>query len=271
MKYSMLCCFIALAFLSNAQSITGTVMDQNGNSIECANIYCKGKTTIPTVSSANGTYSLPLRLYTQRIKNGDTLVCSAVGYKKKHEAIQGNNSINFILEKQHPVDTVLIAVSSNANHIVDEQVYDKKEEKERKELLERIKKGEASGEEEYSRPFTTKLEINAEFPGGDAGAVRYIMRNIKIPDTLHSAFYPIRPSSNEEFTGSMKVGFTVNKSGKAVKVTIIKGLDKLLDAEVVRVISTMPEWKPAVQNRITVDFYREFVLNFRIGIKKVSQ
>jgi hypothetical protein len=271
MKYLILCCFIALAFLSNAQSITGMVMDPNGNSIESANIHCKGNAMIATKSSKNGTYSLHLKFDTLKIKNGDTLVCSAVGYKKKYEAIQGNNSINFILEKQYPVDTVLIVASSYSTHIVDEQVYDKKEEKERKELLERIKKGEESAEEEYSRPFTSKLEIDAEFPGGDALAVRYIMRNIKIPDTLHSAFYPINPGSNEEFTGSMKVGFTVNKSGKAAKVTIIKGLDKLLDAEVVRVISTMPEWKPAIQNSIKVDFYREFVLNFRIGIKRTVQ
>ena len=39
----------------------------------------------------------------------------------------------------------------------------------------------------------------------------------------------------------------VNKDGSIVDVKVVRGVDPYLDKEAIRVISTMPKWKPGEQ------------------------
>ena len=47
--------------------------------------------------------------------------------------------------------------------------------------------------------------------------------------------------------GRVIVQFVVNKDGSIVDVKVIRGVDPYLDKEAIRVISTMPKWKPGKQ------------------------
>ena len=47
--------------------------------------------------------------------------------------------------------------------------------------------------------------------------------------------------------GRVIVQFVVNKDGSIVDVKVVRGVDPYLDKEAIRVISTMPKWKPGEQ------------------------
>lgn len=78
--------------------------------------------------------------------------------------------------------------------------------------------------------------------GGMVGLMRYLRDNIK---------YPTIPQETGT-QGRVTVQFVVNKDGSIVDVKIAKGIDPYLDKEAVRVISTMPKWKPGKQRGVPV-------------------
>lgn len=87
------------------------------------------------------------------------------------------------------------------------------------------------------------VEENPQFPdGGTAGLLQYLGKNIK---------YPTIPQENGT-QGRVTVQFVVNKDGSIVDVKVIRGVDPYLDKEAVRVISTMPKWKPGKQRGVPV-------------------
>ena len=62
----------------------------------------------------------------------------------------------------------------------------------------------------------------------------------------------------------MLVDFVIDEKGKVKDVKVLKGVDPLLDAEAVKVISASPDWKPArIQGRKVrseMSLYVEFKL-----------
>ncbi|MBN2596462.1 energy transducer TonB [Labilibaculum sp.] len=76
-----------------------------------------------------------------------------------------------------------------------------------------------------------------EFPGGNLELQRYIAMSVR---------YPIE-AQQKGITGRVFVTFVINKDGRAVGVRIIRSADPLLDAEAIRVVRCMPEWKPGRQ------------------------
>jgi protein TonB len=63
---------------------------------------------------------------------------------------------------------------------------------------------------------------------------------------LENIIYPeIAKESN--IAGKVFIAFCVNKKGEVVDIEILRGLDKSVDQETIRVISSSPLWKPARQ------------------------
>ena len=48
--------------------------------------------------------------------------------------------------------------------------------------------------------------------------------------------------------GKVAVSFTVSKKGEVKNAKVLRGLEPVLDAEAVRVISSSPKWEPAIEN-----------------------
>ena len=77
-----------------------------------------------------------------------------------------------------------------------------------------------------------------EFPnGGMAGLMQYLSKNIK---------YPTIAQENGT-QGRVTVQFVVNRDGSIVDAKVLRGVDPYLDKEAIRVISSMPKWKPGMQ------------------------
>lgn len=81
------------------------------------------------------------------------------------------------------------------------------------------------------------LETPAEFPGGVTAMMKYISSNIVYPKS------EIRAG----IQGKVMIRFDIDESGNVVNVKIHKGVSEAIDQEALRVISSMPTWKPALQ------------------------
>jgi protein TonB len=80
----------------------------------------------------------------------------------------------------------------------------------------------------------TQVEEMPEFPGGEQAFILYL--------TSHVRYLP--NARIKGISGQVVCSFVINKEGKVSEVTVIKGLETSLDMESVRVIKSMPDWKP---------------------------
>jgi len=72
---------------------------------------------------------------------------------------------------------------------------------------------------------------------GTLALMKYIQKNVKYP--------PI--AKEYGITGKVYVQFIVEKSGSVTNVKVVRGVDKHLDAEALRVIKSLPKHKPGTQ------------------------
>ena len=99
------------------------------------------------------------------------------------------------------------------------------------------------------------VEDMPEFPGGDLGLMKYIQKNVKYP--------PIAKEYN--ITGKVYVQFIVNKSGSVTNVKIVRSVDKNLDAEALRVVRSLPKYKPGKQRGKPVSVQYTIPINFTLN------
>jgi periplasmic protein TonB len=110
-------------------------------------------------------------------------------------------------------------------------------------------------ETDYDQTFT-KVEIESDYPGGQAQWMRYLQK------TLH---YP-EEATNNEIQGKVIVKFIVDKEGNVSDVEAISGpTEGGLRDEAVRVIKKSGKWVPAVQNGRKVRSYKNQPIVFAIG------
>ena len=110
-------------------------------------------------------------------------------------------------------------------------------------------------EEESDDEFFMVVENMPEFPGGDLGLMKYIQRNVKYP--------PIAKEYN--ITGKVYVSFIVDKTGTVTNVKIVRGVDKNLDAEALRVVKSLPKYKPGKQRGKAVRVMFTIPINFTLN------
>lgn len=91
--------------------------------------------------------------------------------------------------------------------------------------------------EEVDQVFLSVEEM-PEFPGGEEAMVKFIGNNTR---------YPAIARENS-VTGTVYVDFVVNKEGQVTNVKVRRGIGAGCDEEAVRVIKSMPAFKPGRQN-----------------------
>lgn len=96
---------------------------------------------------------------------------------------------------------------------------------------------EEEEEEESAQQIFTVVEKYPEFPGGTPELMKFLSKNIK---------YPVIAQENG-IQGRVVCSFVVNRDGSIVDIQVMRGVDPSLDKEAVRVIGTMPKWKPGEQ------------------------
>ena len=114
---------------------------------------------------------------------------------------------------------------------------------------------EAPVEEEEEEVVFVVVETMPEFPGGQQALFKYLSENVK---------YPVIAQENG-IQGRVICQFVVNKDGSIVDVEVVRsGGDASLDKEAVRVIKSMPKWKPGKQRGKAVRVKYTVPVNFRL-------
>lgn len=92
-------------------------------------------------------------------------------------------------------------------------------------------------QEEVADEIFVVVEVQPEFPGGNTAMMKFLSDNIK---------YPVIAQENG-IQGRVITNFVVERDGSITDVQVVRGVDPSLDKEAVRVIQSMPRWKPGQQ------------------------
>ena len=114
---------------------------------------------------------------------------------------------------------------------------------------------EAPVEEEEEEVIFMVVETMPEFPGGQQALFKYLGENVK---------YPVIAQENG-IQGRVICQFVVNKDGSIVDVVVVRSSgEPSLDKEALRVINSMPKWKPGKQRGKPVRVKYTVPVNFRL-------
>ena len=109
--------------------------------------------------------------------------------------------------------------------------------------------------EEVTEEIFVVVEENPEFPGGNSAMMKFLSDNIK---------YPVIAQENG-ISGRVITTFVVERDGSITDVQVVRGVDPSLDKEAIRVIQTMPKWKPGKQRGSTVRVRFTLPVVFRLA------
>jgi len=100
----------------------------------------------------------------------------------------------------------------------------------------------------------TFVDQDAEFPGGFEAMMQYMVQNFTYP----------KDASEKGVQGTVYVQFVIEKDGRVSNVKISKGLSQSVDEEAIRLIRSMPHWKPALLNEKPIASYYQIPLKLEL-------
>ncbi len=92
-------------------------------------------------------------------------------------------------------------------------------------------------EEEEEVEESTLFHIVEQMPEFPGGLQKYLAKNIKYPEI----------AKENDIQGKVYVNFVVNEKGEVEQVKIIRGVDRSLDKEALRVVRSLPNWNAGRQ------------------------
>ena len=147
-------------------------------------------------------------------------------------------------------ETVTV-VGSNKNNAVDEAKALLRQEGVQK--LDVKKEGANENDSIYN-----VVSENAEFPGGAMAASNWISKNMTYPEECRK----------KGIQGRVVISFVVNKDGSIVDAEVVRSPHPALAAEGLRVVRSMPKWKPAKEGGKVVRSRFNIPIVFKLSGKK---
>ena len=108
---------------------------------------------------------------------------------------------------------------------------------EQNEVIEEYVAPEVVEEEVVEQEIFQIVEEMPAFPGGEAKLMEYVGKNIKYPQIARET----------GIQGRVFVGFVVEPDGSVSNVKLLRGIGGGCDEEAMRVVKSMPKWKPGKQ------------------------
>ena len=108
--------------------------------------------------------------------------------------------------------------------------------------------------EEVEEEIFLVVEEDAEFPGGLEALSKYLSENIKYPQL----------AKENNIEGRVFVSFVVEKDGRVGNIKILRDIGGGCGAEAVRVVKSMPRWKPGKQRGKPVRSQFNLPVNFSL-------
>lgn len=96
------------------------------------------------------------------------------------------------------------------------------------------------------------VEWMPEYPAGEEALNNYLEKNIQYP----------KQASDNKIEGKVIVNFIVNEDGSLSNIKLVRGIGFGCDEEAIRLIQSMPKWKPGKQNGKPVKVYMNQLITF---------
>ncbi len=149
-----------------------------------------------------------------------------------------------VVDSVKPEDNVQLMTADQAQvEVVDEQVVENVD----------IVAEEVQEDADAAEPFVVVEEMPM-FPGGEAALLAYISEHTQYPEV----------AKENNIQGKVIVRFCVTSKGGVDKVSILKGVDPELDKEAIRVVQTLPAFKPGKQGGKPVPVWYMVPINFTL-------
>lgn len=97
---------------------------------------------------------------------------------------------------------------------------------------------EGGGTDNNTNTFVVVAQEMPQYPGGTQALMQYIGSTTKYPPM----------AMENDIEGTVYISFVVDYKGQVGRVQVVRSVNRLLDNEAVRVIKSLPEWKPGKQN-----------------------
>ena len=155
-----------------------------------------------------------------------------------------------------------IALAVNAEKVVDVR-YDEPQKQNTKKKVKGVAEKKADSSDANTAVGTFEpvqgdvfdvVEEMPQYPGGPQALFKFLGENVHYPEEAEKA----------GIQGRVIATFVVEKDGSISQPTVVKSVDPLLDAEAIRVISAMPNWKPGRQNGKVVRVKYTVPLSFNL-------
>ncbi|BDD11302.1 protein TonB [Fulvitalea axinellae] len=113
---------------------------------------------------------------------------------------------------------------------------------------------EEPAEEEAEEIFTI-VEDQPEYPGGLKAFYKQVGKKLKYPSQARRM----------GVEGKVYVQFVVDKDGTLTEITVAKGIGAGCDEEAIRVLKTLPKWKPGKQRGRAVKVRMVIPIHFKLN------
>ena len=122
------------------------------------------------------------------------------------------------------------------------------------EVIEEYVAPEVEEDEVEEAEIFTVVEEMPEFPGGMAKLAEYLAKNIKYPQLARES----------GIQGRVFINFVVEHDGSVTNVKVMRSLGGGCDEEAMRVVKSMPKWKPGKQRGKPVRVSYNLPVNFKL-------
>lgn len=142
-----------------------------------------------------------------------------------------------IVEDDVEVEDIEINAEMDQNEVVEEYVAPEIEE-----------------EEVVEQEIFQIVEEMPSFPGGEQKLMEYVGKNVKYPQIARES----------GIKGRVFVSFVVEPDGSVSNVKVLRGIGGGCDEEAMRVVKSMPKWKPGKQRGKAVRVSYMLPVNFQL-------
>ena len=125
---------------------------------------------------------------------------------------------------------------------------------EQNEVIEEYVAPEVVEEEVVEQEIFQIVEEMPAFPGGEAKLMEYVGKNIKYPQIARET----------GIQGRVFIGFVVEPDGSVSNVKLLRGIGGGCDEEAMRVVKSMPKWKPGKQRGKAVRVSYQIPVYFKL-------
>lgn len=113
---------------------------------------------------------------------------------------------------------------------------------------------EDDSDDDGSNEVFAIVEEMPQFPGGDMALLKYIRDHMDYPTI----------AVENGIQGKVYVYFVIDENGNVTNASIARGVDPSLDKEALRVINSLPKWKPGKQRGKPVKVSYNVPINFQL-------